>query len=74
MTNLPREPYILFDLNGQNIGVLDAHIDDEGQLKCNWVCIDKVRKYTNEQIEDMLHNAFKDLLERQLAADEQNNN
>lgn len=69
-----REPYIMFDLNGQNVGVLEAGIDDTGELRCTWVCIDKVRKFTNEQIEDMLHNAFKDLIERQLAADEQNDN
>jgi len=64
-----QQPYILFDLNGQNIGVIDAGIDDTGKLQCTWVCIDKVRKFSNEEIEIMLNRAFQDLLRREVERD-----
>lgn len=66
------QPYILFDLNGQNIAVTEAGIDDTGQLRCTWVCIDKERKFTNEEIEIMLNRAFQDILKREVERDELN--
>lgn len=68
-----REPYILFDLNGQNVGVIDANIDDNGELQCTWVCLDKDRRFTNEEIELMLKRAFQDLLRREAAKDKKDN-
>lgn len=69
MVKPDREPYLLFDLCGQNVGVLNAKLNDNGELQCEWVCIDKVRIYTNEQIEDLLHDAFKSLIQREAAKD-----
>jgi len=67
-----QQPYILFDLNGQNIGVTEAGIDDTGNLRCTWVCIDKERKFTTEEIELMLNRAFQDILRREVERDELN--
>lgn len=61
---------MLFDLSGQNIAVTEAGIDDTGQLRCTWVCMDKERKFSNEEIELMLNRAFQDILRREVEQDE----
>lgn len=50
--------YILFDLNGQNVAVTDFVVDDSGRFQMTWVVLDKQKKFSDVEIEDMLQDAF----------------
>lgn len=50
--------YILFDLNGQNVAVTDFIVEDSGRFRMTWVVLDKQKKFSDVEIEDMLQDAF----------------
>lgn len=50
--------YILFDLNGQNVAVTDFVVEDNGRFRMTWVVLDKQKKFSDVEIEDMLQDAF----------------
>lgn len=51
--------YILFDLNGQNVAVTDFVVDDSGRFRMTWVVLDKKKKFSDDEIEAMLQDAFR---------------
>jgi hypothetical protein len=51
--------YILFDLNGQNVAVTDFVVEDNGRFRMTWVVLDKQKKFSDDEIEAMIQDAFR---------------
>lgn len=51
--------YVLFDLNGQNVAVTDFIVEDDGRFRMTWVVLDKQKKFSDDEIEAMLQDAFR---------------
>ena len=55
--------YVLFDLGGQNVAVTNLEVAEDGRLQMTWVVLDKVKKYSDDEIDSMLVDAFRFLFE-----------
>jgi hypothetical protein len=61
--NAALSQYLLFDFNGQKVAVTDLAVDEKG-LRTNWVIVGETRHYSDEQTDQLLAQAFKDLFDQ----------